>query len=60
MLNPVNGKREIASRIFEMHAKERQSLDAAAAGNIVALVGIKESITGDTLCDPSEPSCLSG
>ena len=58
VLNPVNGKREIASRIFEMHAKERQSLDAAAAGNIVALVGIKESITGDTLCDPSEPIVL--
>ena len=58
VLNPVNGKREIASRIFEMHAKERQALDWAGAGNIVALVGIKDSITGDTLCDPSDSIVL--
>ncbi|MAY75088.1 MAG: hypothetical protein CMJ31_10300 [Phycisphaerae bacterium] len=58
VLNPVNGKREIASRIFEMHAKDRKSLDSVTAGNIVALVGIKDSITGDTLCDQSDPIVL--
>ncbi|MEM1330006.1 MAG: elongation factor G [Planctomycetota bacterium] len=58
LLNPVNGKRENASRIFEMHAKERIALDEATAGSIVALVGIKDSITGDTLCDTEEPIVL--
>lgn len=58
VLNPVNGKREIASRIFEMHARERHPLDSVTAGNIVALVGIKDSITGDTLCDPDHPIVL--
>ncbi len=57
-LNPGNNKREIASRIFEMHAKDRQSLDEVGAGNIVAVVGIKNSITGDTLCDPDNPIVL--
>lgn len=57
-LNPGNNKREIASRIFEMHAKDRLALDEAAAGNIVAVVGIKNSMTGDTLCDPNEPIIL--
>ncbi|MEQ8769679.1 MAG: elongation factor G [Phycisphaerales bacterium] len=57
-LNPGNNKREIASRIFEMHAKDRMSLDEVGAGNIVAVVGIKNSITGDTLCDPDEPIVL--
>jgi len=57
-LNPVNGKREIASRIFEMHAKDRQALDEVGAGNIVAVVGIKNSITGDTLCSPDDPIVL--
>ncbi|MEM9066098.1 MAG: elongation factor G [Planctomycetota bacterium] len=58
LLNPGNNKREIASRIFEMHAKDRQALDEVGAGNIVALVGIKDSITGDTLCSPDEPIIL--
>ncbi len=58
VLNPSNRKREIASRIFEMHAKDRQALDEARAGQIVALVGIKDSITGDTLCDPDDQIIL--
>ena len=57
-LNPGNDKREIASRIFEMHAKDRVPLDEVGAGNIVAVVGIKSSITGDTLCDPDNPIIL--
>jgi elongation factor G len=57
-LNPGNNKREIASRIFEMHAKDRKALDEVGAGNIVAVVGIKDSITGDTLCDPDNQIIL--
>ncbi len=58
VLNPTNGKREIVSRIFEMHAKDRIARDSAFAGEIVALVGLKNSVTGDTLCDPSDPIVL--
>ncbi len=58
LLNPVNGKKENASRIFEMHAKERIPLEEVGAGNIVAVVGIKDSYTGDTLCDADNPIVL--
>ncbi len=57
-INPGNGKREIASRIFEMHANSRIPLDVATTGNIVAVVGIKDSYTGDTLCDTDNPIIL--
>ncbi|MEE2908157.1 MAG: elongation factor G [Planctomycetota bacterium] len=58
VLNPVNGKKENVSRIFEMHAKDRLSLDEAVAGQIVALIGLKHSITGDTLCAADAPIVL--
>ncbi|MFP4144965.1 MAG: elongation factor G [Phycisphaeraceae bacterium] len=58
VLNSNNGKREIISRIFEMHAKERISRDVAEAGEIVAIVGLKNSMTGETLCSPEEPIVL--
>lgn len=58
VLNPLNNKREIASRIFEMHAKDRLALDVVGAGNIVAVVGIKSSMTGDTLCSTDDPIVL--
>ncbi len=58
VLNPVNGKKENISRVFEMHAKDRIALEAAEAGSIVAVVGVKDSYTGDTLCDPNEPIVL--
>jgi len=58
IVNPVSGERELASRIFEMHAKDRIPLEKATAGNIVAVVGIKKSFTGDTLCDPDQPIVL--
>ncbi len=58
LLNPGNGKRENASRIFEMHAQNRIALEETSAGNIVAVVGIKDSITGDTLCDLDNPIML--
>jgi len=55
VLNTTNGRREIISRMFEMHAKDRLPLEEAGAGAIVACVGVKDSITGDTLCDPEHP-----
>lgn len=58
VLNPGNGKREIVSRIYQMQAKTREALDAAHAGSIVAVIGIKDSITGDTLCDTNNPILL--
>ncbi len=50
--NPLREKKEIVSRIWEMYAKQRIRRDEALAGDIVALVGCKYSLTGDTLCDP--------
>ena len=57
-LNVNRSKRENITRIFEMHAEERKLLDAASAGDIVAVVGPKETLTGDTLCDPKHPVSL--
>jgi elongation factor G len=58
VINPGNNKKENASRIYEMHAQHRQPLDAVTAGNIVAVIGIKDSYTGDTLCDADNPIIL--
>ena len=58
VLNVNRDKKENITRIFEMHANEREILDMAAAGDIVAVVGLKETLTGDTLCDPKNPVCL--
>jgi elongation factor G len=55
ILNTTRDKRENVTRIFEMHANERILLDEATAGNIVAVVGPKNTVTGDTLCDPKKP-----
>jgi len=58
ILNTNRNKRENITRIFEMHAKERKILDSASAGDIVAVVGLKQTLTGDTICDPKNPVCL--
>jgi elongation factor G len=58
VLNVNRNKRENITRIFEMHADERKILGSAAAGDIVAVVGLKETLTGDTICDPKNPVCL--
>jgi len=58
VLNPNRNKKENITRIFEMHANERKILDSAGAGDIVAVVGLKQSLTGDTICDPKKPVCL--
>ena len=57
-MNPANGRRENVSRIYEMHANTRTALDFASVGNIVAVVGLKESFTGDTICDEDQQIVL--
>jgi len=58
VLNANRNKKENITRIFEMHANERKILDSCGAGDIVAVVGLKQSLTGDTICDPKKPICL--
>ena len=58
VLNANRNKRENITRIFEMHADERKILDSASAGDIVAVVGPKQILTGDTICDTKNPICL--
>ena len=58
VLNASRSKRENITRIFEMHAGERIIIDSASAGDIVAVVGLKGTVTGDTICDPKHPICL--
>jgi elongation factor G len=56
--NPVKGVSEKVGRILRMHAHKREPLEEAQAGQIVALVGLKVTTTGDTLCSPSHPIIL--
>jgi elongation factor G len=58
VLNVNRNKRENITRMFEMHANERIIVDAAYAGDIVAVVGMKQTLTGDTLCEPKHAVCL--
>ena len=58
ILNTFTGKEERVGRIVEMHADSREDLDSAQAGDIVALVGLKNVQTGHTLCDPKQPATL--
>ena len=58
VLNTYTGKTERIGRIVEMHADSREELDSAQAGDIVALLGMKNTQTGHTLCDPNNPATL--
>src|SRR3954469_8593760 len=58
VLNVNRNKRENISRMFQMHAADRNPLDVAEAGDIVACVGVKEALTGDTLADQDHPVIL--
>ncbi|KAF3976941.1 MAG: elongation factor G [Methylococcales symbiont of Iophon sp. n. MRB-2018] len=58
ILNSFTGKTERIGRMVEMHADERIELDAAQAGDIIAIVGMKNVKTGHTLCDPKNPATL--
>ena len=56
--NSVKGKKERVARILRMHANHREEVDAVYSGEICALVGLKETTTGDTLCDESNQIVL--
>ena len=58
VLNSNRGKRENISRMFQMHAADRNPIDVAEAGDIVACIGVKEAMTGDTLCSDDDPIIL--
>ena len=58
LLNATKDKKERVGRILQMHANHREDKDAVFAGDIVAAVGLKNTTTGDTLCDPSHPIVL--
>ncbi len=55
LLDPRTGKRERISRIFQMHSDRREQLEEAFAGDVVAVAGLRDVKTGDTLCDPHHP-----
>jgi elongation factor G len=58
LVNSTRDRKERIGRILQMHANHREDKDAVFAGDIVAVVGLKNTLTGDTLCDPAEPVLL--
>ncbi|MGG6242635.1 elongation factor G [Nodosilinea sp. AN01ver1] len=58
ILDTATGKTERISRLVEMHANDREEVESAQAGDIVALIGMKNVQTGHTLCDPKAPATL--
>ena len=58
VINSVKGNNERMGRILQMHANSRKDLDCCYAGDIAAAVGLKNTTTGDTLCDPAHPVIL--
>lgn len=58
ILNSTKGKSERIGRILKIHAKDREEIKTAGPGDIVALIGMKHTKTGDTLCDPENPLFL--
>ncbi len=60
LLNPRNGKKEKVTRFFKMHSDKREQVDELHAGDIVAVVGLKWTTTGDTLADEAKPIVYEG
>jgi len=58
VLNPLKNKRERVGRILQMHSNSREEVKEVFAGDIAAAVGLKDVVTGDTLCDKSKPIIL--
>jgi elongation factor G len=58
VLNATKGGRERVGRLLQMHANHREDIDAIYAGDICAVVGLKNTFTGDTLCEPDHPVLL--
>jgi elongation factor G len=58
VLNSIKGRRERIGKIYQMHANKREERPSAVAGQIVAVMGLKDTTTGDTLCDQAHPVVL--
>lgn len=56
--NSIQGKKERVGRLLRMYSDHREDVDEISAGDIGAILGLKESYTGDTLCDPNKPIIL--
>jgi elongation factor G len=58
VLNSVKDRKERIGKIYRMHANKREEIASVGAGEIVAVMGLKDTTTGDTLCDPANPVVL--
>ncbi|QBJ95633.1 elongation factor G [Rhodococcus sp. ABRD24] len=58
VLNATKGKKERIGKLFQMHANKENPVDEAVAGHIYAMIGLKDTTTGDTLCDQANPIVL--
>ena len=58
VLNSVKGRKERIGKIYRMHANKREEIPAVGAGDIIAVMGLKDTTTGETLCDPANPVIL--
>src|SRR5882757_6218853 len=58
VLNSVKGKKERIGKIYRMHANKREEIESVSAGDIVAVMGLKQTTTGETLCDDKNPVIL--
>ncbi|WP_315280122.1 elongation factor G [Kocuria carniphila] len=58
VLNSTKGKKERIGKLFQMHSNKENPVDEISAGHIYAAIGLKDTTTGDTLCDPSDPIVL--
>jgi len=58
VLNSIKDRKERIGKIYQMHANKREEIDSVGAGQIVAVMGLKDTTTGDTLCDASNPVVL--
>ena len=56
--NSTKGERERVGRLLQMHANHREEIESVSAGDIAAVIGLKTTFTGDTLCDPAKPVVL--
>jgi len=58
VLNATSGKKERVGKLFQMHSNKENPVEEAIAGHIYAFIGLKDTTTGDTLCDPAHPIAL--
>ncbi|MBB4929360.1 elongation factor G [Lipingzhangella halophila] len=58
VMNAVKGRKERIGKIYRMHSNKREEIERVGAGDIVAVMGLKDTTTGETLCDPAQPIVL--